>query len=92
MNSPHKIVLAALIGTATAALLVACGGDDGPVPRQAADVTAEVPAAAATSSSVATTYVTDLSAVPAATSDTLEPVTVPEMLAADDSAEPSVVN
>ena len=85
-----KLLLSTLLTTA----LVACGGGDDPnTPASTpADVTAQVPPAAANSSSVATTYVSDLSAVPTATSDALEPVAVPEVLASDDTAEPSVVN
>ena len=51
-----------------------------------------MPPAAANSPDVATLYVSDLSAVPTATSDALEPVAVPEVLASDDTAEPTVVN
>ncbi|MDI1259546.1 hypothetical protein [Aquabacterium sp.] len=92
MTHPSKLVLAAALAVTTT-LLVACGGgDDGPVTRAPADVTAQVPPAAATSPSVATSYVGELSAVPMATSDTLEPVAVPDMLASDDTGEPSVVN
>ena len=90
MTSLPKLLLASLLTTA----LVACGGGDDPntSPAAPADVTAQVPPAAATSPDIATMYVSDLSAVPTATSDALEPVAVPEVLASDDTAEPSVVN
>ncbi|MGH6649085.1 hypothetical protein [Aquabacterium sp.] len=93
MTPAQKLILAALVATGTTALLVACGGDGGGGHTSTpADITAEVPPAAATSPSVATSYVADLSAVPTATSDVLEPVTVPDMLASDDNAEPTTVN
>ncbi|MBA4111646.1 MAG: hypothetical protein C0487_18860 [Leptothrix sp. (in: Bacteria)] len=93
MTHPSKKLVLGTVILATAALLVACGGDDdGPTTSAPADVTTQVPPAAATSPSVATSYVGELSAVPTATSDALEPVDVPEMLAADDSGEPSTVN
>lgn len=94
MTRLPKLLLATV---AAATVLVACGGgDDGdtnaPTTTAPADVTAQVPTAAATSPDVATVYVSDLSAVPESTSDVLEPVVVPEMLASDDSAEPALVN
>ncbi|MDI1261283.1 hypothetical protein [Aquabacterium sp.] len=90
MTRLPNLLLAAVLST----VLVACGGGDDPnIPSTTpADVTAQVPPAAANSPDVATLYVSDLSAVPTATSDVLEPVVVPEMLASDDSAEPTVVN
>lgn len=90
MTRLPKLLLASLLTT----VLVACGGGDDPnTPSTTpADVTAQVPPAAATSPDVATLYVSDLSAVPPATSDALEPVAVPEVLASDDTAEPSFVN
>ena len=91
MKRTQQLVRAAVLGIVTTTMLVACGGgDDDPPPKVA--VTEAVPADAATSSSVATGYVAELSAVPASTTDTLEPVAVPEMLAQDDSGEPATVN
>jgi len=92
MTSLPKLFLATVLATAAATALVACGGGDSHVVSTPADVTTQVPAAAATSSDVATLYVSDLSAVPTATSDVLEPVAVPEVLASDDTAEPTLVN
>ncbi|CAH0351208.1 hypothetical protein [Aquabacterium sp. CECT 9606] len=90
MTRLHQLLLA----TAAATILVACGGGDDPnrPTTTPADVTAQVPPAAVTSPDVATAYVGDLSAVPPATSDALEPVAVPEVLASDDTAEPTMVN
>ena len=91
MNHLSKLFLATTLTAMATTALVACGGGhDGTTAP--ADVTAQVPPAAATSASVATGYVSDLSAVPTATSDVLEPVAVPDMLASDDMAEPTVVN
>ncbi len=72
-------------------LLSACGGGgDNVKPVTAtADVTTQVPAAAATEAAAATAYVTALSSQPASTTDVLEPVAVPAMLATDDTAEPT---
>lgn len=98
MNHLSKLFLATALTAMATTVLVACGGgSDGgdpnvPPTTAPADVTAQVPPAAATSPSVATAYVSDLSAVPTATSDVLEPVAVPEVLASDDTAEPTVVN
>lgn len=89
MTRLPKLLLATVVA---ATVLVACGGGDDGGPNAPADVTEQVPAAAATSPDVATLYVSDLSAVPESTSDVLEPVVVPEMLASDDTAEPAVVN
>lgn len=73
-------------------LLTACGGggDNGVRPVTAtADVTTQVPAAAATEAAAATSYVSALADQPPAKTDTLEPVAVPAALATDDTAEPT---
>jgi len=72
-------------------LLSACGGggDNAKPVTATVDVTTQVPAAAATEAAAATAYVTALSNQPAATTDVLEPVAVPAMLATDDTAEPT---
>jgi len=72
-------------------VLTACGGGgDNVRPVTAAvDVTTQVPAAAATEAAAATSYVAALSDQPAAKTDVLEPVAVPDMLATDDTAEPT---
>jgi len=93
-----KIALITVLGSA---LLSACGGG-GSDPRQttmvenppvtvvtAPDVTVAVPAEVSTSPVAATNYVTSLSSQPAASTDTLDPVAVPEQLAQDDTAEPA---
>ena len=71
-----------------AALLSACGGGGGggSIPGVEA-----VPAAASTDSVAATSYVAELAALPASTTDTLEPVAVPETLASSDTDEPAAV-
>lgn len=74
------------------ALLSACGGGggDGARPVSAtADVTAQVPAAAATEPNAATSYVAALADQPADKTEVLEPVAVPDALATDDTAEPT---
>ncbi|MBT9610521.1 hypothetical protein [Aquabacterium sp.] len=75
-------------------LLSACGGGgDHDQPAAAAtasaDVTTQVPAAAATEAAAATSYVAALSSEPEAKTDVLEPVAVPDMLATDETAEPT---
>lgn len=70
-------------------LLSACGGGGGGSNTPAA--TAAVPAAASSDSGAATTYVAALVAVPATSTDALEPVTVPDTLASSDTAEPAAV-
>jgi|GEM_PF-2213969 len=72
-------------------LLSACGGGGDNVKPVTAtvDVTTQVPAAAATEAAAATAYVTALSSQPSSTTDVLEPVAVPDMLATDDTAEPT---
>lgn len=88
-----KGACAVLMGTV---LLAACGGGDDHEPMAAApgpvvtvpEVTVAVPAEVATSPTAATTYVTALSSLPEASTDTLEPVDVPDTLAQDDTAEP----
>jgi len=72
-------------------LLSACGGGGDNVKPVTAtvDVTTQVPAAAATEAAAATAYVTALSSQPSTTTDVLEPVAVPDMLATDDTAEPT---
>jgi hypothetical protein len=69
-------------------LLSACGGGSG---SNTPAVTAAVPAAASSDSGAATTYVAALAAVPATSTDALEPVTVPDTLASSDTAEPAAV-
>jgi len=78
-------------------LLAACGGGGhDPAPAAAGpapvvitpEVTVSVPTEVATSATAATTYVASLSSQPAATTDTLEPVAVPDTVAQDDTAEP----
>lgn len=71
--------------------LSACGGggDDHPIAAVTPPVTEAVPAAASTESSVATQYVSELSNIPEAQAESLEPVALPDMLAVDDMAEPS---
>ena len=72
--------------------LSACGGGGGGGGASTPPVTEAVPAGAATDSTVAIQYLSDLTAVAPATSDTLEPVaTVPDALATDDTAEPKVI-
>ena len=71
-----------------AALLSACGGGGG---NSSIPVTEAVPAAASTDSVAATSYLSELTAVPASTTDTLEPVTVPDMLASSDTDEPVAI-
>lgn len=70
------------------AMLSACGGGGG---GGSTPVTEAVPSGASTSSTEATEYVAELSTEPESTTDTLEPVTVPDTLATDDSAEPAAV-
>lgn len=77
----------------TASLLVACGGggDDHPTtPGSAnADVTTQVPAAASTDATAATSYTNSLANTPPSTGDSLDPVAVPDTLGTDDTAEPT---
>ncbi len=73
----------------TATLLSACGGGGGGSSTPA--VTEAVPAAASSDFGVATTYVAELTAEPASTTDTLEPVAVPDSLASSDTAEPAEI-
>lgn len=72
-------------------VLSACGGggDNVRPVAVAVDVTTQVPAAAATEAAAATSYVSALSEQPVAKTDVLEPVAVPDMLATDDTAEPT---
>lgn len=73
-------------------LLSACGGggDDGVRPVSAtADVTTQVPTAAAVEPNAATAYVAALADQPADKTEVLEPVMVPDALATDDTAEPT---
>jgi hypothetical protein len=91
-----KIALITVLGSA---LLSACGGggsDDmqssaepPPATVVAPDVTVAVPAEVSTSPVAATNYVASLSSQPEASTDTLDPVVVPEQLAQDDTAEPA---
>lgn len=85
-----------VVGTA---LLTACGGGgdphgwsaDAPVTDVAVTppaVTVTVPAEVSTSPVAATNYVALLSSQPEASTDTLDPVEVPEEVAQDDTAEP----
>ena len=87
----NQRVLAVLVGAA--ALVSACGGGGGGDPIVVVPpVTEAVPAAAATSPAAATQYVTELTAVPPAQTDSLEPVAaLPDSLATDDTAEPKAV-
>ena len=88
MNSKPMFLAAAC----AAALMTACGGGSDPVVAVVPPVTEAVPAEAATSPAVATQYVTALTAVAAAQTDTLEPVaTLPDSLATDDTAEPKAI-
>ena len=77
----------------TASLLAACGGggDDHPTTPGPgnADVTTQVPAAAATDSAAATSYTSSLADTPSSTGDSLDPVAVPDTLGSDDTAEPT---
>jgi hypothetical protein len=72
-------------------LLSACGGGgDSVKPVTAtADVTTSVPTAASAEAAAATSYVSSLSTQPEATTNSLEPVPVPDKLATDDTAEPT---
>lgn len=90
---------AAALAVIGSALLAACGGgghadlavSPAPAPGTTtanADVTVSVPAEVATSATAATTYVAALSNQPASTTDTLDPVAVPDQMAQDDTAEP----
>jgi len=92
-----KVALITVLGSA---LLSACGGggsDDmqssaEPPPATvvtAPDVTVAVPPEVSTSPVAATNYVTSLSSQSEASTDTLDPVLVPEQLAQDDTAEPA---
>lgn len=76
-----------LLMSCAAVLLTACGGGG----SQGPTVTEFVPAAASTDSVAATNYVAALTAVPASTTDTLEPVAVPDTLASSDTDEPAVI-
>jgi hypothetical protein len=88
MNSSKVLIAAACAGV----LMTACGGHNDPVAVVVPPVTEAVPAEAATSPAVATQYVADLSAAPADTTDTLEPIaTLPDSLASDDTAEPKTI-
>ena len=71
-------------------LLSACGGGGGGGSR-GPGVTEAVPAAVSSDPVAATNYVSALAAVPANSSDTLEPVSVPDTLASSDSAEPAAI-
>lgn len=77
----------------TASLLTACGGGGDDHPAQPgsgnADVTTQVPAAAATDSAAATSYTSSLADTPPSTGDSLDPVAVPDTLGTDDTAEPT---
>lgn len=78
-----------VMGIATL-LLSACGGGGGGGSRAPA-VTESVPAAVSSDVAAAVTYLSALSAVPASTADSLEPVTVPDTVASNDTEEPSSV-
>jgi hypothetical protein len=89
-------VWACVVGTA---LLTACGGGgdkhgwhaDAPATDVAVTppaVTVAVPAEVSTSPVAATNYVASLSSQPEASTDTLDPVEVPEQVAQDDTSEP----
>jgi hypothetical protein len=81
-----------VLAVGAVALLAGCGGRNDAV-EVVPPVTNAVPAEAATSSTVATQYVADLSAVPADQTDTLEPISVlPDSLASDDAAEPRLID
>ena len=71
-------------------LLTACGGGGGGGDADF-DVTTGVPAQATTDPLLATVYIGALTEVPTSTTDTLEPVAVPDMLATSDSAEPVAI-
>ncbi len=93
MNHPTLKATRALRMALPALLLLglgACGGGhDGPeAPKVSADVTVSVPTEVATNATAATSYVASLSSTPAANSESLEPVVVPDQVASDDTAEP----
>lgn len=72
--------------------LSACGGgghDPNDSNASSGNVTETVPANVSTDATAATVYTTDLADTTEAEGDTLEPVAVPDQLAADDSAEPA---
>ena len=71
-----------------AVLLSACGGGGG---GGSTPVIEAVPAAASTDPGAATSYVAELAAGPASTTDTLEPLVVPATLATSDTDEPAAV-
>ena len=75
------------------AILSACGGGggggDSAAAPQEARVTEAVPAAVVSSPTKATGYTRQLADTPPAEGDTLEPVSVPDQIAADDTAEPA---
>lgn len=92
----RQSVWACVVG---ATLLTACGGGgdglalnaDTPVteaPVTPPAVTVAVPAEVSTSPVAATNYVAALSSQPEASTDTLDPVEVPDQVAQDDTAEP----
>lgn len=96
---PNKLKIA-MITVLGSALLSACGGGGSdaremtavPPPTAvvvAPDVTVAVPAEVSSSPAAATSYVTSLSSQSEASTDSLDPVVVPEQLAQDDTAEPA---
>ena len=68
--------------------LVACH-DYEDAPARTPAVTEAVPAGASTNATTATTYTSQLASTPSSQGDALEPVTVPDQLATDDTAEPT---
>jgi hypothetical protein len=81
-----------VLGLVVAGLLSACGGgddDDGPAAVVTPPVTESVPTTVQTNATAATTYVQQLSDTNPTTTDQLEPVSAPAVIAADDTAEPS---
>jgi hypothetical protein len=78
---------------ACASLLTAACGGGSDEPEPVPPVTAAVPAQAQSSAEVATTYLATLVAVDASATDSLEPIeSLPDTLAADDTAEPRAVD
>ena len=72
-------------------LLSACGGGGDSASKPVAvtaDVTSQVPTAAATQADVATAYTSALASTAPSQTGTLEPVTVPASLATSDTSEP----
>lgn len=81
-----------LLMSCTALLLTACGGGGGGSSSNDFDPTAGVPTAVTTDSTLATAYVGALTEEPESRTDTLEPISaLPDSLATSDTAEPIAI-